>query len=131
VAATWVALDLLPFPVGSDRAHALENAWKASWDGVGLPSGTRLSELLSHVGALFPGQICPHSFVYDRCHDDHCFAPPVSWHLTNGQREEIDDNWGEEDELEVQQVIEEVLDGAGGCVSPSVASPSPRAQVLR
>jgi hypothetical protein len=58
--------------------------------------------------AEFPGQISSRSFVYDHCATGG-FDPPLSWHLTNGQREDIKSAWGPEDDAEASLLIQEVL----------------------
>lgn len=69
---------------------------------------------------IYGDRICVHSFVYAPCVDRHDFAPPLSWHLTVGEREMVESAWGDEDEAEARRLIDEVLDDRD-CAPPSVA----------
>jgi hypothetical protein len=75
-----------------------------------------------------PGRVCLHSFAYDNCFDRHGFNPPLSWHLTAGQAEEVQLSWTDEDREEAQKVVREALsEGSATCyegtVQPSREAP--------
>jgi len=38
-------------------------------------------------------RLCVYRFVFDACHQDLTTAPPLSWHLTAGQREAVAEGW--------------------------------------
>ena len=89
----------------------------------------------------FKSRVCLHSFVYDNCRDEQGFAPPLSWHLTSGQMEDIRAAWDDSDVAEARQVVREALaEDVSKCIGESIeaseaigdaaateASPSPEA----
>lgn len=85
------------------------------------PGQTRsaVSQLVD-LHAIYRDRICVHSFVYAPCVDRHDFAPPLSWHLTTGEREMIEGAWGDREKVDARTLIDEVLDDRD-CTRPSVA----------
>src|SRR5262249_13290002 len=48
---------------------------------------TRFAKLLNGTS------VCSYRFVYDPCDHDLASSPPLSWHLTPGQKRELDNTW--------------------------------------
>ena len=48
---------------------------------------------VEELSKLFDPHVRSYRFVYDGCDDDVGSAPPLSWHLTAGQKRELDDTW--------------------------------------
>jgi hypothetical protein len=64
-------------------------------------------------------RVCVHSFAYHECHDRHGFNPPLSWHLTDGQSQQVRRSWDNKDIVEAQKVVKEALNDIP-CIPPLV-----------
>jgi predicted acylesterase/phospholipase RssA len=92
------------------------------------PGQTRgaLSRLVD-LQSRYRGRVCVHSFVFSPCGDRHGFDPPLSWHLTVGERTLVKDAWNQQAQDTAARLVDEVL-GDLRCEPASVAPSTNSAQ---